>query len=206
MIDPPSQYLNTSWNHPLQNRTATRKNLMIAGKTTTAWCKTMKWIHARSFQDGRDVVLKDQGQGDERGRDSSGRKMVAETDRQAGRQTDRLFAQPSIRTPRGRLSHFANLCTSSSHPHLRPSSLSPGESLAGNRQRRSGTPDPRLPGNHTLTWWSGRRLQRPSVRAASVFSLDPQSPDNPRDAHARTTVSWNNASGGRSRFDASWTW
>lgn len=36
-----------------------------------------------------------------------------------------------------------------------PISLPSGESFAGNKQRRSGTPDPWLPGNHTLSWWSG---------------------------------------------------
>lgn len=47
---------------------------------------------------------------------------------------------------------FVSFLLSSSPPPIFPLS---GRSFVGNKQRRSGTPDPRLPGNHTLTWWSG---------------------------------------------------
>lgn len=43
---------------------------------------------------------------------------------------------------------FVYFLLSSSPPPIFPLS---GESFVGNKQRRSGTPDPWLPGNHTLT-------------------------------------------------------
>lgn len=51
-----------------------------------------------------------------------------------------------------------------------------GRSLAGNKQRRSGTPDPWLPGNHTLTWWSGsnfRGLCEHSIKVAIKLKSQP---------------------------------
>lgn len=56
-------------------------------------------------------------------------------------------------------------------------SLSAG-SFVGNKQRRSGTPDPWLPGNHTLMWWSGCNFTEASVRTVSRLLLG-WSPDKP---------------------------
>lgn len=106
----------------------------------------------------------------------------------AGRDRQSLFAQALIQGPSRLSLPFTNLCLSFSHPHLRPSLPLSGGSLEGNKQRRSGTPDPRLLGNHTLTWWSGGNFRSLCENSIKVV-ISPEFRLPPQHAHIHTKCS-----------------
>lgn len=87
---------------------------------------------------------------------------------------------------------FVSFLLSSSPPPIFPLS---GGSFVGNKQRRSGTPDPRLLGNHTLTWWSGGNFRGLCENSIKVV-IRPESPITPTctqsvaQAYALTQHTW----------------
>ena len=135
-----------------------------------------EWGSARARRDGEAEVISKQREEDGGG----------ERDRHS------LLAQALIQGPSRLRLPFTNLCLSFSPPPIFPLS---GGSFVGNKQRRSGTPDPRLLGNHTLTWWSGGNFRGLCENSIKVV-IRPESPITPTctqsvaQAYALTQHTW----------------